>query len=306
MKKILSALMLSSAVGVASPQATEMELSVATRTPFATVVSSSGIGTDKAEAVAKFTDKSKRNQCEGYNSNDKDIRECIGEWDRNLSKVVSASANCPDGILFFSGSRYEYVGTWPDLIDGRKLTKWKGPNAKIVPDGMASEAYPLDQNWSTLCPGVVPKRIKSPENSRSVVLPLTSDKTSTVKAGKVSGRPWMHNGSEIAQYEIAGSSSGRPLYELAYNKPKASIRSVVRPGAILFRGDLADGRISGTAYAFKDGCEPAPYPVKGRYSNHMYTLTLVGAGPVRKGCQVVSYSDLSPHSILKFSYLLND
>lgn len=112
------------------------------------------------------------------------------------------------------------------------------------------------------------------------------------KAGEISGRPWMHNGSTMVLDWDEGT--------LVYNIPKPSIRSVVRPGTVLFRGSLAPGRIVGTAYAFKDGCAPAPYPVRGTYSDGGYTLTLRGMGPVRSGCDVVSYSERSPHAVLKF------
>ncbi|SFG57870.1 hypothetical protein [Methylobacterium gossipiicola] len=113
------------------------------------------------------------------------------------------------------------------------------------------------------------------------------------------GRPWMHNGSMV----FADPETGL----IVYHEPKASIRDVVPPGAVLFRGRLGPNRpVGGTAYAFKAGCPPAPYPVTGTYSDHAYTLRLRGAGPVRRGCEVVGYSDGSPHATLLFTYLLDD
>lgn len=114
-----------------------------------------------------------------------------------------------------------------------------------------------------------------------------------------SGRPWTHNGSEVMIDPATGI--------VAYSQPKPSLRPVAKVGTVLFRGTLwPENVVQGTAYAFKEGCPPAPYPVRGRYSEHAYRLTLRGPGPVRKGCEVVGYSDHSPHAVLNFSYALND
>lgn len=115
---------------------------------------------------------------------------------------------------------------------------------------------------------------------------------------ELTGRPWSHNGSS----SFADPDTGI----IAYDEPKASIRSFVKHGTVLFRGSLREGKVQGTAYAFKEGCPPAPYPVRGAYSDHMYKLTLRGAGPIRNGCDVTGYSNQSPHSVLRFSYSLND
>jgi hypothetical protein len=275
----------------------ELELAVATRTPFAMVTTSSGLGTKDARATGEFTAASKREQCEGYNTEIKEIEACVASWNANLPKVVSASADCPAGTLFFAGGgRYQYLGEWPETSDGKKITKWRAEDQRIVDLGMASEGYPLDQNWRTLCPGANPKVAKSGETGIHRASIASPEKQPPIKAGEISGRPWMHNGSEVVE---VGDT-------LVYNRPKASIRSAVKPGAVLFKGNLLDGKVQGTAFAFKDGCPPAPYPVKGTYSDHMYTLTLRGAGPIRQGCDVVGYSDRSPHAVLKFSYVLND
>ena len=112
------------------------------------------------------------------------------------------------------------------------------------------------------------------------------------------GRPWRHNGSLV----MADPDTG----VIAYMEPKASLRPVVTAGTVLFRGSLHPDRpVRGTAYAYKAGCPAAAYPVTGAYSGPD-TLTLRGAGPVRQGCQVVGYSDRSPHAVLPFTYLLDD
>lgn len=112
------------------------------------------------------------------------------------------------------------------------------------------------------------------------------------------GRPWRHNGSIV----MADPGTG----VIAYLEPKASLRPSVEVGTVLFRGSLHPDRpVRGTAYAYKAGCPAAPYPVTGAYSGPD-TLTLRGAGPVRQGCEVVGYSDRSPHAVLRFTYLLDD
>ncbi|WP_438345325.1 hypothetical protein [Methylorubrum populi] len=109
----------------------------------------------------------------------------------------------------------------------------------------------------------------------------------------------MHNGSMVMIDPEAGIIADR--------EPRASLRPAVGPGSVLFRGTLKPGGgAHGTAYAFKQGCPPAPYPVRGQYSDHDRTLNLRGAGPIRRGCEVIGYSAQSPHASLLFTYLLDD
>ncbi|MNE77864.1 hypothetical protein D3C80_1742180 [compost metagenome] len=57
--------------------------------------------------------------------------------------------------------------------------------------------------------------------------------------------------------------------------------------------------LSGVAYTYKKGCEPAPYLVSGHF-NGSAKLTLQGKAPVREGCTVVGYSNKSPNAKLVF------
>lgn len=139
------------------------------------------------------------------------------------------------------------------------------------------------------CASGIPTIKRSPEGAAAPTLPKVEP----------TGRPWMHNGSMVMIDPEAGI--------IAYRDPRASLRPAVSVGSVLFRGSLKPGGgAHGTAYAFKQGCPPAPYPVRGRYSDHDYTLTLRGAGPVRRGCEVIGYSAQSPHASLLFTYLLDD
>ncbi|TXM63820.1 hypothetical protein FV226_27205 [Methylobacterium sp. WL12] len=110
---------------------------------------------------------------------------------------------------------------------------------------------------------------------------------------------WEHNRSGVAVDPDKGT--------IRYLRPRPDLKSVVKTGAVLYEGSLKPGRmIFGTAYAFKDGCKPASYPVRGSYSKHNEVLTLTGPGPVRRGCEVVAYSYDSPHSKLVFEYIVGD
>ncbi len=111
------------------------------------------------------------------------------------------------------------------------------------------------------------------------------------------GYTWFHNGSDMLVDEAYG--------EIRYDKPKASIAKAVKPGDVLFRGTFhKDGTVEGTAFAFKVGCEPAPYPVKGRYPNPATfvngRMVLAGPGPKRKAdsCEVERLTSSSGHSRL--------
>lgn len=75
------------------------------------------------------------------------------------------------------------------------------------------------------------------------------------------GRPWMHNGSIVMINPEAGV--------VVYLEPKASLRTAINVGTVLFQGTLKPGGSAhGTAYAFKEGCPPAPYPVSGMIRPH--------------------------------------
>lgn len=113
---------------------------------------------------------------------------------------------------------------------------------------------------------------------------------------KFDGYLWYHNGSDMLVDEGFG--------EIRYDKPKASISKVVKPGDVLFRGVFRkDGTVEGTAYAFKVGCPPAEYAVKGRYPNPVTfvngRMTLMGPGPKFKpGSCEYTLSPASGHSKL--------
>ncbi len=114
----------------------------------------------------------------------------------------------------------------------------------------------------------------------------------------VSGSSFDHNGSQMRVDPNLGV--------IIYEEPKASIADVVKPGAVLFRGKVGyAGAVSGTAYAFKKGCPPAPYAVKGSFNRDNSAFTVRGPGPVRDGCAVTRLSPSSPHATLTFRSLMS-
>ena len=119
-------------------------------------------------------------------------------------------------------------------------------------------------------------------------------------AGFGHGVYWYHNDSAMNILR-----DGRSL-QIRYADPRSSLRRHgVRRGTVLFRGQMTGGRIRGTAYIFKRGCQPASYNVSGRLVSEGYgvhTIVLNGAAPIREGCEVVGYTRNSSNARLEFGY----
>lgn len=132
------------------------------------------------------------------------------------------------------------------------------------------------------------------------------------------------SGPAIAETKASGSQAGDPTLvmtadhngsaveltddRIVYTSPKASLKGVVKAGTVLVEGKWNGDRFSGTAYAFKKGCPPAPYAVSGAKVERPGRLDLVlrGAGPIRQGCEVVGHSERSPHSRLVFEKIMSE
>lgn len=103
-----------------------------------------------------------------------------------------------------------------------------------------------------------------------------------------------HNGSIMTLTRLAANSVA-----IQYEVPRSKLP--IAHGAVVFRGQSdGKGHVSGTAYTFKPGCEPAPYKVQGEWAAGVLTLT--GAAPRRdrQSCKIVGYADNSANARLVF------
>jgi hypothetical protein len=122
-----------------------------------------------------------------------------------------------------------------------------------------------------------------------------------ILSGKLDGPPYDHNGSIV----IIDADKG----VIAYDRPKKSIASSIKPGTVLFRGQPwkegdPDIVVKGTAYTFKKGCPAAAYEVRGTYHTTfgISKLTLEGAAPVRSktSCDIVGHTTVGANTKLVF------
>ncbi|GGF80488.1 hypothetical protein GCM10007301_45750 [Azorhizobium oxalatiphilum] len=129
--------------------------------------------------------------------------------------------------------------------------------------------------------------------------PIADASSPAAPVGLIDGSAYDHNGSTVMVHPENGL--------IIYQSPKPSMEDVAPEGTVLFRGPVFSysGAISGTAYAFKKGCAPAPYAVSGGYSADNATITLRGASPAWKGCDVVGYRKDSPNAVLRFKSMMS-
>jgi hypothetical protein len=114
-------------------------------------------------------------------------------------------------------------------------------------------------------------------------------------ASPASTKRFWHNGS-IVEASFGSDSSVR----IRYVDPKDSLPSDMN-GLVLFDGRIdRRGGLAGTAYAFKAGCQPAPYSVNGVF--RLTNIALAGASPTRDphSCVVTGYTYRSPNARLSF------
>jgi hypothetical protein len=106
---------------------------------------------------------------------------------------------------------------------------------------------------------------------------------------------WDHNGSVM--YLIATGQS-REFY---YQKPRTGmIDAGAHPGSLLFRGEIDNGKVSGTAYIFNSRCGQIPFQVEGSILDNDERIMLTGQAPrVARNCR----ADGSYTSNLEFRLL---
>lgn len=108
-------------------------------------------------------------------------------------------------------------------------------------------------------------------------------------------QPAIHNGSQMRLSEWRNG-----IVEITYDVPRPGLP--VTKGGLLFRGVKTGARYSGTAYTFKAGCPPAPYPVTGVEDERREIIVLNGAAPHRdmRSCDVVGQTSRSANTKLVF------
>lgn len=124
-------------------------------------------------------------------------------------------------------------------------------------------------------------------------IPASTERTFAPRPDGYQGASYLHNGSQVLVDERAGI--------IRYEVPKVSLRGVASKGTVLFRGRFAaSGAVSGTAYVFKVGCEPASYAVSGRSTGS--TIVLKGQAPRRDphSCAVTGPTASDAHTVLRF------
>lgn len=104
-----------------------------------------------------------------------------------------------------------------------------------------------------------------------------------------------HNGSKIIADYREGS--------LRYLEVRPGLHGMVDQGMAAFTGHIQRrGKVQGTAYVFKKGCDFIPYDVKGKYDPSIPGYVMTGAYPVREknGCKVTGYSKKGANARLVF------
>ena len=86
---------------------------------------------------------------------------------------------------------------------------------------------------------------------------------------------WDHNGSVVYLLALGAAR------EFHYKEPQAGmVEAGARPGALLFRGTVANGQFAGTAFIFDRRCGQLPYSVSGPILDHDERVVLTGEAPL--------------------------
>jgi hypothetical protein len=117
-----------------------------------TVISSSGLGTAHAEAVARITREGATEWCENWQPDH--VARCVQEalTSDDAHTTYRATADCPHGrITAVDGVTYSLAGTWSSGI-GRGRTKWRDPSGKVLGVEEPGSGLGIAEQWEVLCP----------------------------------------------------------------------------------------------------------------------------------------------------------
>ncbi|PDV85949.1 hypothetical protein CO652_23855 [Rhizobium sp. H4] len=193
--------------------------------------------------------------------------------------MYEARADCETGDLWTEGKHYRFEGPETESKDFYGYISMKDTETgKRVGMSNADRGHEFGAMWLKLCP------VGWPYND----IPVQRTFATADRYGEFMG----HNVSLMFHHQ--------KQHIFVYSQPKASIAGSIKPETVVFRGwSVPNEWISGIAYIFKKGRDPAPYLVSG-YDNGSLQLTLQGKAPIRDGCNVVGYSDKSPNAKLVF------
>jgi hypothetical protein len=277
-------MLISSVVAVTQSRADkELEyLPLAAKAPGATIFEKGGIDGPNAYAKAIVTKEEVNSWCANWAPSQK-RSDCIALVLKDFgSRQYAAHADClKKTITAVDGHRYEMAGVWQGGI-GHGRTKWKrASTGEVVDRSNADGGLGIALQWEILCPNGGRRTVAS---SKMVLGPDDYSGSQTL---------WEHNGSMVYVDHLNGT--------ISYAEPKRSLIGIVAEHAILFRGTIThQGKVDGTAYAFKKNCAPASYHVTGRFDANADSFILKGEAPVWDGCTAVSYSATSPNTKLTF------
>ena len=264
------------------------------KAPTVEVTDFGGIATENAFYEGRVTENSKKDWCENWRPGAEDCVETFGsDYDRNYK----VTANCQTGELSDPyDNHYKFSGIFlgDELFDPSfEFINLK--TGKVVQQNNADGGRVLAGFWADLCPLGAPYDILPLEpviDYRKDFPELRKGPNYTVAANHS-----VHNGSLM---NFDGS-----LGLITYIDPK---NKSIAEHTVLFRGQIhIGGLIHGMAYTFKKGCDPAPYYVGGEgagesKSDGSVKLTLTGKAPIRKGCEVIGYTEDSPNAKLEFVF----
>lgn len=225
---------------------------------------------------AKVTKESVESWCGNWKPDD---TSCAQERAGSANdEVYEARANCETGDLWTEGKHYLFDGPEKDSDFYGYVGVKDVETGKRVGMSNAARGREFGTMWLKLCPMGWPYKD----------MPVQNTFETDERYGEFVG----HNGSTMFHHQ--------KQHIIVYSEPKSSIAGSIKPETVLFRGwGVPNEWLSGVAYTFKKGCEPAPYLVSGHF-NGSAKLTLQGKAPVREGCTVVGYSNKSPNAKLVF------
>lgn len=252
--------------------------------PSAFIFERSDFGGEASTAKARVTLDSARDWCSNWMpGTEAEVEDCArGMLASENGRIYESRANCVTGEFWSLGGKYLFDGRveGSSFDDGAIAVK-DAATGKRVPTDNASNGIGFALDWQSLCPFGTPYAQVPVENV-------------------------LTDGSDQERYGIMANHNGSDMFFdqrrqiIYYSTPKPSLAGVIAPNTVLFHGWITPGsQMLGVAYTYKKGCKPAPYIVHG-YDQGGSKLTLTGKAPVRKGCDVIGYSDRSPNATLVF------